>query len=53
MKKTTKKLVLNRETLISLESRLQGVAGAISKMCTLSGLDTCGTCQASCTSNLC
>jgi hypothetical protein len=51
-----KKLTLNRETLTELD-RLDlrradgGVTGP--RACPFSGYNTCGTCQATCTTNFC
>ena len=58
MKKSLKRLTLNRETLLSLDrSHLPQVAGGASIACTYtnccSGQATCATCQATCTSKLC
>ncbi|HKI01844.1 MAG TPA: hypothetical protein VKK31_07695 [Thermoanaerobaculia bacterium] len=56
MKKSVKKkLMLNRETLVGLEHNLEQVAGGVTgpKACTFSGLATCGTCGATCGTNLC
>ena len=55
MKKNTKKLVLNRETLASLERGLAQVVGGITNnpdVC-FSGQRTCATCVATCTTNRC
>jgi hypothetical protein len=50
MKKKTKKLMLNRETLTQLEQPdLQQVAGAITaRPPCYSGYQTCGTCNLTC-----
>ena len=67
MKKRTKKLALNRETLTRLEHDLGHVAGGATAVadcgtrtcmpphsgCEFSGRQTCFTCQATCTTNLC
>lgn len=53
MKKTAKKLALNRETLTNLEENLGQVAGGITLRCPYSGQNTCNTCVATCTSNYC
>jgi hypothetical protein len=53
MKKTVKKLVLNRETLVDLEQSLRQVAGGITLRCQYSGYQTCGTCESVCTTNYC
>jgi hypothetical protein len=53
MKKNTKKLVLNRETLVLLDNNLKDVAGGITLRCQYSGYATCGTCAATCGTNLC
>jgi hypothetical protein len=55
MKKTSKKLVLSRETLADLETNLRQVAGGITiRGCYSNGRDTCATCDnATCTTNLC
>lgn len=61
MKKQTKKLVLNRETLVQLENGLGRVAGGATyncsascpDVCTFSGYRTCNTCGATCGTNLC
>jgi hypothetical protein len=53
MKKTVKKLVLNRETLVDLEENLWRVAGGYTARCQYSGYGTCTTCQATCTTNYC
>jgi hypothetical protein len=52
MKKTMKKLALNRETLVDLE-HLGKVAGGITLHCQYSGYGTCGTCESVCTTNFC
>lgn len=57
-RKTVKKLVLNRETLIELDrSALAPVAAGYTytacPYCPYSGENTCATCQATCTSNYC
>jgi len=54
MKKQMKKLVLNRETLVGLETNLCQVAGGITLRCQYSGYQTCATCDnATCGTNLC
>jgi len=53
MKKTVKKLVLNRETLTNLEENLGEVAGGATLRCQYSGYQTCATCMATCGTNLC
>jgi hypothetical protein len=54
MKKQTKKLVLSRETLVSLETSLEQVAGGATLHCQYSGYRTCTTCDnATCGTNLC
>jgi len=58
MKKKSKKLVLNRETLVYLERNLEEVAGGVTKNPSLcgtgfSGYDTCATCGNTCGTNLC
>jgi hypothetical protein len=54
MKKHMKKLVLSRETLVSLEANLCQVAGGITLHCQYSGYRTCATCDnATCGTNLC
>ena len=54
MKKKVKKLLLNRETLASLETNLEQVVGGITLRCQYSGYRTCGTCDnATCGTNLC
>ena len=54
-KRTPKKLVLNRETLVLLENNdLKEAAGGITLHCQYSGYRTCGTCDnATCGTNLC
>ncbi len=53
-KMTTKKLILNRETLSSLESNFKQVVGGISAACTFSiHFDTCATCEPGCTTTTC
>ncbi|HJX26611.1 MAG TPA: class I lanthipeptide [Thermoanaerobaculia bacterium] len=52
--KTTKKLQLNRETLIQLEqAELRQVAGGATLRCEYSGYQTCATCGQTCGTNLC
>lgn len=53
MKKTVKKLVLNRETLVDLEDNLRQVAGGYTARCQYSGYGTCLTCEPTCTTNYC
>lgn len=57
MKKTKlKKLTLNRETLIELDRldlRQAGGGPTGPRVCQFSGYNTCNTCQATCTTNLC
>lgn len=53
MKKSPKKLVLHRETLVRLEEDLREVAGGITPRCPYSGYATCNTCAATCTTNYC
>jgi hypothetical protein len=56
VKKTIKKLVLNRETLIELDRpNLQEAFGGVTlKACTFSGgIATCATCGGGCQTNLC
>ncbi|MEO6193556.1 MAG: hypothetical protein ABIS20_11140 [Thermoanaerobaculia bacterium] len=55
MKKQIKKLVLSRETLVSLESNLGQVAGGYTLRCQYSGgLATCTTCDnQTCRTNYC
>lgn len=53
MKKTMKRLVLNRETLANLDEGLDKAAGGITRFCTFSGDNTCQTCIATCGTNLC
>jgi hypothetical protein len=53
MKKTMKKLVLNRETLVNLQENLDRVAGGITPRCMYSGYNTCQTCEATCGTNFC
>jgi hypothetical protein len=67
MKKKTKKLALNRDTLLSLDQNLWQVAGGTTQVdvcgtrscappyshCEYSGQRTCNTCAGSCTTNLC
>lgn len=53
-KKLTKKLSLHRETLAQLEQPdLQLAAGGATAWCQYSGYRTCGTCEATCTTNYC
>jgi hypothetical protein len=52
MKKTVKKLALNRETLTNLEENLAQVAGGATLHCEYSGYRTCATCAATCGTNL-
>lgn len=53
MKKTVKKMNLNRETLVNLSESLAKVAGGITPRCTYSGYNTCNTCESVCTTNFC
>ncbi|HKI04544.1 MAG TPA: class I lanthipeptide [Thermoanaerobaculia bacterium] len=57
MKKHLKKrLVLHRETLTALDQlELKAAAGGATspRACPYSGYQTCGTCQATCTTNFC
>ena len=54
MKKTVKKMALNRETLVDLEQSLVKVAGGeYTARCQYSGYWTCGTCESVCTTNYC
>jgi hypothetical protein len=57
MKKTVKKLGLNRETLVDLEQSLVKVAGkgpgGVTAYCQYSGYGTCDTCESVCTTNYC
>lgn len=67
MKRKTKKLTLNRETLEQLEKELQVAAGGATAVadcgtrscrppysgCEWSGYRTCNTCQGTCTTNYC
>ena len=58
MKKTRKKLTLNRETLLSLDRlHLHQAAGGATVACTYtnccSGQATCATCAGTCTSKYC
>jgi len=60
MKKKTKKLSLNRETLVHLDRNLSQVGGGATQFtvcgscnCTFSGRATCNTCEATCTTNFC
>jgi hypothetical protein len=57
MKKTAKKMVLNRETLGHLEHSLEKVAGGATGYsychCPDTGRQTCNTCEATCTTNFC
>jgi hypothetical protein len=64
MKKTAKRLVLNRETLGNLGHNLEQVAGGVTAVtdcgsqscpaiCTFSGYRTCVTCGGTCGTNLC
>ncbi len=69
MKKRTKKLALNRETLVHLENDLGQIVGGLTAVtecgtrtcmpphsgCEYSGAgrQTCLTCQRTCTTNLC
>ena len=54
-KNPLRKLVLNRETLVELDRmNLEHAAGgAPTRFCPYSGYNTCGTCEATCTTNLC
>jgi hypothetical protein len=55
MKKAkSKKLVLNRETLVQLEEpNLALAAGGATLRCEYSGYQTCATCGQTCGTNLC
>ena len=59
LKKTPKKLVLCRETLLDLDRFELRVAGGATAFCTnppgcdFSGRNTCTTCQLTCTTNRC
>jgi hypothetical protein len=56
VKKTIKKLVLHRETLMELDRPdLQVAFGGVTlKACTFSGgIQTCATCGGTCQTNLC
>jgi hypothetical protein len=54
MKKQIKKLVLSRETLVSLENDLRQVVGGVTLRCEYSGYRTCATCDNNtCGTNLC
>jgi len=54
MKKQMKKLVLSRETLVSLEANLGQVAGGYTTFCQYSGYGTCTTCDnQTCGTNFC
>ena len=54
MKKQMKKLVLSRETLVSLETNLRQVAGGYTPRCQYSGYATCTTCDnQTCGTNYC
>ncbi len=54
MKKQMKKLVLSRETLVSLETNLGQVAGGYTLRCQYSGYATCTTCDnQTCGTNYC
>jgi hypothetical protein len=54
MKKKIQKLVLNRETLRELsEHNLELAQGGYTLHCQYSGYGTCGTCEATCTTNYC
>jgi hypothetical protein len=64
MKKTAKRLMLNRETLVHLEQNPGQVAGGVTAvtdcgsqscpvLCTFSGYRTCVTCGGTCGTNLC
>lgn len=58
-KKLSKKLILNRETLVELDgAALWKAAGGATQtcrpnVCDFSGRNTCTTCQLTCTTNLC
>lgn len=53
-KKPLSKLVLNRETLVELDRMSLGnAAGGYTPRCQYSGYGTCGTCEATCTTNFC
>jgi hypothetical protein len=54
MKKQPKKLVLSRETLVTLETQLEKVAGGYTPRCQYSGYATCTTCDnQTCGTNFC
>jgi hypothetical protein len=64
MRKRTKRLVLNRDTLVKMEHNLEQVEGAATAvtdcgsascpvLCTFSGYRTCVTCGGTCGTNLC
>ncbi len=56
MKRKNCTLKLNRETLQALDTRvLEPAVGGLTnpRVCTFSGYQTCGTCVATCGSNLC
>jgi hypothetical protein len=54
MKKKIQKLVLNRETLRELsQHNLELAQGGYTLRCQYSGYGTCGTCEATCTTNYC
>jgi hypothetical protein len=48
MKKQLKKLVLSRETLVTLEQNLEQVAGGATSLCGDSGVVTCPSFQKTC-----
>jgi hypothetical protein len=53
MKKTVKKLVLAKETVVRLEDNLEQAAGGATTAC-WSGYQTCATCNRNtCGTNLC
>jgi len=54
MKKKSKKLTLNRETLTQLDQdNLQQAAGAATARTCYSGYRTCATCELTCGTNEC
>lgn len=54
MKKPLKKITLHRETLLQLDpGKLEKALGGYTPRCQYSGYGTCGTCEATCTTNYC
>lgn len=55
MKRRLSKLSLHRDTVQQLDRKeaLEAIAGGISRRCEWSGYQTCGTCAATCGTNLC